>query len=246
MVKDERRVLIVSDEPPLRKLLRSSLQNDGFRAVEECSIEQSFELISGRLFDLVLIDINLQWANGLELCREMRALGKDTGVVMITLRDSETHTVEALEAGADDCITKPFRLRELVARCRAVVRRVRADKDPEEGIIEAGELVVDLGRRVVRKAGNIIRLTPTEFNLLVFLMKHSDVLVRHAKLLSAIWGPACREQVEYLRCYVRQLRKKIEDDPANPKYLRTEPWLGYRFCTSVEAYSISPALSSQL
>ena len=122
--------------------------------------------------------------------------------------------------------------RELSARCRFLLRRVRARKDTGLSVIQTGDLV--LGCRIVRKAGNVIRLTPTEYDLLVFFMQHPDSLLRRVQLLSAIWGAQCREEVEYLRTYVRQLRKKIEEDPANPKYLLTEPWLGYRFCSSTE------------
>jgi two-component system, OmpR family, KDP operon response regulator KdpE len=153
--------------------------------------------------------------------------------------------VQALEAGADDYVTKPFRLGELTARCRAVLRRVHAGNAAGEVSISAGDLELDLNRRLLRKAGKVVHLTPTEFNLLAFLMKNQGIPLNHAKLLRTIWGPEYGEELEYLRSYVRLLRKKIENDPAQPKYLVTEPWLGYRFC-SPSTSDCSPSNAGQL
>jgi len=235
MMTEECSVLVVDDEPPLRRVLRSSLRNSGFLVEEARSADEALELIAKRQFDLALIDINMPGANGFELCEQLRDSGRQIGIVMVTVRDSEKDTVQALEAGADDYITKPFRLGELVARCNAVLRRVQANNIQDKGVIQAGDLEIDLDRRLLRKRRKVVRLTPTEFSLLVFLMKNPGVLLTHAKLLGAIWGPEYREEVEYLRSYIRQLRKKIEDDPAQPKYLLTEPWLGYRFYSASDA-----------
>jgi two-component system KDP operon response regulator KdpE len=245
MMSEECSVLVVDDEPPLRRVLRSSLRNSGFVVEEACSAEEALELIGKRQFDLALIDINMAGTNGFELCEQLRDQGRQIGIVMVTVRDSEKDTVHALEAGADDYITKPFRLGELVARCNAVLRRVRATNTQDEGVIQTGDLEMDLDRRLLRKRRKVVRLTPTEFSLLVFLMKNPGVLLTHAKLLGAIWGPEYREDVEYLRSYIRQLRKKIEDDPAQPKYLLTEPWLGYRFYSAADSDDL-PVESAQV
>jgi two-component system KDP operon response regulator KdpE len=149
---------------------------------------------------------------------------------MVTVRDAENDMVRALEAGADDYVTKPVRLRELVARMRAVVRRRDAASATEPAVIRVADLEIDLEGHRVRKAGDLVHLTPTEFELLALLMRNRGVPVTHAKLLRAVWGPEYGTELDYLRSYVRTLRKKIEDDPARPKYLLTEPWVGYRFC----------------
>ena len=151
----------------------------------------------------------------------------DLGIIMVTVRDAEKDIVRALDAGADDYITKPFRFGELVARMRAVLRRRGSADVP--AALQAGNLEIDFERRVLRRAGKVVHLTPTEFELLALLMKNQGMPLTHATLLNSIWGPEYREQLEYLRSYVRALRKKIEDDPSRPKYILTEPWLGYRF-----------------
>jgi two-component system KDP operon response regulator KdpE len=245
MMTEECSVLVVDDEPPLRRVLRSSLRNSGFLVEEARSADEALEMIEKRQFDLALIDINMPGTNGFELCKQLRDSERQIGIVMVTVRDSEKDTVQALEAGADDYITKPFRLGELVARCNAVLRRVQANNIQDKGVIQAGDLEMDLDRRLLRKRRKVVRLTPTEFSLLVFLMKNPGVLLTHAKLLGAIWGPEYREDVEYLRSYMRQLRKKIEDDPAQPKYLLTEPWLGYRFYNPADSDNL-PVESAQV
>lgn len=210
MTADECRLLVVVDESHSRDRLSNSFRNECAWAVEACGTQHAFDRVGQSSYDLALIDASMQGANWLELCSELHASAKDTGIVVLSGRDSEQETIQALDAGADEYIRKPFRLRELVARCRALLRRVR-QSEGEEGVIQTGDLVLDLGRRILRKAGNVIRLTPTEYDLLVFFMKHPDSLLRRAQLLSAIWGAEYREEAEYLM---------------------TEPWLGYRFCTS--------------
>ena len=164
---------------------------------------------------------------GLEACHRIRTLAPHLGIVMVTVRDAESDIVRALDAGADDYITKPFRFGELVARLRAVLRR--RDSGDVPAVLQAGNLEIDFERRVLRRAGKVIHLTPTEFDLLALLMRNQGMPLTHAKLLNSIWGPEYREELEYLRSYVRALRRKIEDDPSRPKYIQTEPWLGYRF-----------------
>jgi two-component system KDP operon response regulator KdpE len=231
-------VLVVDDESSLRRVLRTSLRNSGFAVEEARTAEEALEVMKERSFDLALLEINMPGMNGVELCRELRASGQAIGIVMVTARDAEKDMVQALEAGADDCVAKPFRLGELTARCHAVLRRVHAGNATGEASISAGDLELDLGRRLLRKAGKVVRLTPTEFNLLAFLMRNQGTPLTHAKLLRTIWGPEYGEELEYLRSYVRLLRKKIENDPAQPKYLVTEPWLGYRFCSPSTSASL--------
>jgi two-component system KDP operon response regulator KdpE len=220
-------VLVVDDEPPLRSVLRTSLSARDFAVEEASSAEQALEIIPQRAFDIVLLDINMPGMGGLEACRRIRALTPHLGIVMVTVRDAEKDIVRALEAGADDYITKPFRFGELVARLRAVLRRT--DSGGVLPALQAGNLEIDFERRLLRRAGEVVHLTPTEFDLLALLMRNQGMPLTHAKLLSSIWGPEYREELEYLRSYVRALRKKIEEDPSRPKYILTEPWLGYRF-----------------
>jgi two-component system, OmpR family, KDP operon response regulator KdpE len=231
-------VLVVDDEPPFRRVLRTSLTGSGFAVEEARTAEEALEAIRECAFDLALLDINMPGVSGLTLCRQIRALGQQIGILMVTVCGAEKDVVQALDAGADDCVTKPFRLAELTARCHAVLRRIRASNAAREASLSAGDLELDLGRRRLRKAGKVVRLTPTEFNLLAFLMKNQGITLTHAKLLRAIWGPEYGEELEYLRSYVRLLRKKIESNPAQPKYLVTEPWLGYRFCSPPNSDSL--------
>jgi len=221
-------VLVVDDEPPLRKVLQTSLTARGFTVEEAGSAERAIDMVPQRAFDLILLDINMPGMGGIEACRRVRELAPAAGIVMVTVRDSESDIVQALEAGADDYITKPFRFGELVARLRAVVRRTAGDNG---GVttLHAGDLEIDFDKRMLRRAGTVVHLTPTEFDLLALLMRNEGVLLSHAKLLRTVWGPEYGEELEYLRSYMRTLRKKIEDDPAHPRYILTEPSVGYRF-----------------
>jgi len=229
MLPQEPRVLVVDDEPPLRQALRTSLIATGFAVEEARTGDEAVAIVRQRPFELVLLDINMPGISGLEACRRIRAMAPRTGIVMVTVRDAEDDKVRALESSADDYITKPFRLRELVARLRALLRRVQPE-DSAPAVLRAGDLEIDLSRRVLRRADMQVHLSPKEFDLLAYLMKNLDVPVPHAKLLQAVWGPEYGSELEYLRSYVKALRKKIEDDPAKPEYILTEPWVGYRFC----------------
>jgi len=166
--------------------------------------------------------------DGIVTCREIRSFS-DVAIIMLTVRDTEKDKVTALDAGADDYVTKPFSTPELLARVRAALRRL--PNNPESGpqLIKAGDLEVDLQARRIRLRGNTIRLTPKEFELLRYLALHPNIPVPHMKLLQAVWGPDYGEEVEYLRVFINQLRKKIEADPSNPQFILTEPWVGYRF-----------------
>jgi two-component system KDP operon response regulator KdpE len=167
--------------------------------------------------------------DGIEVCRRLRPLIRNAGIVMITVSDTLEDKVRALDAGADDYVTKPFLLRELLARLRALTRRIHQEQAQEAEVLRAGALELDVRQRILHKAGREVHLTPIEFDLLSYLMQHSGVPIEHSKLLQAIWGPEYGSELEYLRSYVRLLRKKIETNPARPEYILTEPWVGYRF-----------------
>jgi two-component system, OmpR family, KDP operon response regulator KdpE len=189
------------------------------------------DAIRQRQFDLALLDIeNLSGITVVEFCHQIRATGKPIGILLITGAQVEREIVQALEAGADDYITKPFRTADLISRCHVVLHRVRANNALEDNSFTIGDLQLDLDRRQLRKAGKIVHLTPTEFSLLTFLMKNQGTALTHSQLLRTIWGPEYGQELEYLRSYIRLLRKKIEAKPSQPKYLLTEPWVGYRFC----------------
>jgi two-component system, OmpR family, KDP operon response regulator KdpE len=222
-------VLVVDDEPSLRKTLRTSLVASGFAVSEARNGEEALGVVQQQPFDLVLLDINMPGAGGIDACRKIRSFAPQVGIIMVTVRDSENDKVHALEAGADDYVTKPFRLRELVARLRAVQRRTQRKDASEPEILKAGNLEVDIKRRLMLRGGAPVHLSPKEFELLAYMMQNQGVPLTHTRLLRSIWGPEYGNELEYLRSYVKALRKKIEDDPANPEYILTEPWVGYRF-----------------
>jgi two-component system KDP operon response regulator KdpE len=222
-------VLVVDDEPALRKVIQASLAASGFSVEEAGTGMDAVDAIKQRQFDIVLLDVNMPGISGMEACRQIRALAPRVGIIMVTVRDAEEDKVRALEAGADDYVTKPFRFRELIARLGAVLRRTQMVGNIESGVLQAGDLRLELDRHLLWKRGEQIRLSPKEFELLAFLMKNQGAPMTHIKLLRAVWGPEYGGEFEYLRSYVRMLRKKIEDDPARPEYILTEPWVGYRF-----------------
>jgi two-component system KDP operon response regulator KdpE len=223
------RVLVADDDPAMRRSLCVALRAGGYVVEEVRDGEQAVRLFRERPCDLVLLDVNMPGVGGIEACRRIRAAVPSVGIIMITVRDSEDDIIQALEAGADDYLTKPFRVRELMARLTAIVRRSRASAGPETSILRAGKLELDIGHRSLRKDGDEVHLSPIEFDLLLYMMQHCEVPLDHSKLLRAVWGPEYGQEFEYLRTYVRLIRKKIEDNPARPEYILTEPWLGYRF-----------------
>ncbi len=229
MVSQQRSVLIVDDEPSLRKVLCTSLSAGGFVVAEARSGEEALGAAQHRAFDLVLLDINMPGMGGVEACRRLRDLAPRAGIVMVTVRDLEEDKIRGLEAGADDYLTKPFRLRELIARLHAVLRRTRPLETREPLVLQAGALSMDLRRRILWRSGVPVHLSPKEFDLLALMMQNQGIPLIHARLLRSIWGPDYGNELEYLRSYVRMLRRKIEDDPSNPEYILTEPWVGYRF-----------------
>jgi two-component system KDP operon response regulator KdpE len=225
-------VLIVDDEPSIRISLRTILSGLGFAVVEAARGEEAVSLVRTAQFDIVLLDINMPGLGGIEVCRLMRKNSPLLPIVMLTVQGSEDRKVEALDAGADDYITKPFQLRELIARIRAAVRR-NCLPEEENALIMIGDVRLDISRHLVQKKGRTVHLTPKQFDLLHYLMANAGRPVPHAKLLRNVWGPEYGNELEYLRTFVRQVRIKIEDDPANPTYLLTESHIGYRFSESV-------------
>ena len=229
MIQESIRILLVDDESAIRRALRPSLLDLGFQVVEASRGEEALQQLRAGTFDVVLLDVNMPGIGGIETLRRIRSFAPRLPIVMVTVRDGEEEKVEALELGADDYVTKPFGMRELVARVRAAVRRMRAPVRSEDAPIVIGELCLSPVQRSVTKNGQLVRLTRKEFDILHYLMTHAGRVVTYAKLLTAVWGADCREEVEYLRTFVRQLRKKICDNSSNPKYLFTDAYVGYRF-----------------
>ncbi|MFP5250385.1 MAG: response regulator transcription factor [Acidobacteriota bacterium] len=223
------RVLVVDDEPAIRRALRPPLMELGFQVAEASRGEEALLALRASPFDAVLLDVNMPGLGGMETLRRIRNFAPRLPVLVLTVRDQEEDKVEALDLGADDYITKPFSTRELIARIRSAVRRVRAPIRAEDAPIEIGEIHLDPVKRRVTRRGEPIKLTRKEFDILHCLMSRAGRVVTYAKLLTAVWGAESREEVEYLRTFVRQLRKKIEDDPSNPIYLLTDVSVGYRF-----------------
>jgi two-component system KDP operon response regulator KdpE len=223
------RVLVVDDEPAIRRALRAPLVELGFELGEVSRGEEALQLLRTASFDVVLLDVNMPGIGGIETLRRIRALSPKLPILMLTVLDGEHQKVEALELGADDYVTKPFSTRELIARIRTAVRRIQAPVRIENAPIEIGEISLDPVKRAVTKRGEPLHLTRKEFDILHCLMSRAGRVVTNARLLTAVWGASCREEIQYLRVYVNQLRKKIEDDPANPVYLLTDFYVGYRF-----------------
>jgi len=223
------RVLVVDDEPAIRRALRPPLTELGFEMTEASRGEMALDILRNEPFDAVLLDVNMPGIGGIETLRRIRAVAPRLPVIMLTVRDREEEKVNALELGADDYVTKPFGVRELVARIRAAVRRVQAPAVSADQPFVIGEITLNPSRRSVTKRGQSIHLTRKEFDILHCLMSRAGRVITYARLLTAVWGAESREEVEYLRTFVRQLRKKIEDDPAKPTYLLTDIYVGYRF-----------------
>jgi two-component system KDP operon response regulator KdpE len=228
-VNSQGNILIVDDDSSVRHALQTTLQTLGFQASEASGGDEAMVLARSTPYDVVLLDIIMPGMDGLETCRELRRLMPRVAILILTVRDSEEDKVQALEAGADDYVTKPFHIRELTARIRAALRRAHTLENNRRAVIHIGDVELDATRREVHKAGNPIHLTPKEFDLLHYLMAHAGLPIAHGRLLNAVWGAEYGDEVEYLRTFVRQLRKKIEDDPGQPKYLLTHVQIGYRF-----------------
>ena len=228
----------MDDEPQLRRALKSTLSALGFVVSGAETGEEALERVRDEKFDLMLLDINMPGLSGVETCRAVRARS-DIGILMLTVRDRAEDKIQSLDAGADGYVTKPFDVNELLARIRATLRRAPAAALGDTEVLRLGSLEIRFRERLVKVNGRVKRLTPTELDLLRYFVTHADVALPHNQILQAVWGPDYGNEVEYLRVFVNQLRKKIEPDPAQPRYILTEPWLGYRFAT--QAGSFVPA-----
>lgn len=222
-------LLVVDDEPAMRRVLRSSLSATGYAVSEASCGEEALGSLRTTPPDLVILDINMPGIGGLETCRRIRDLMPGAGIVMVSVRGREDDKVQALESGADDYVTKPFRLRELLARLQSVLRRARSQASETPCVLQAGDLELEVRNRILRRAGREVHLSQKEFEILAYLMRNQGAPVSHARLLRAVWGPEYGGETEYLRTYIRSLRKKIEVEADKPQYILTEPWVGYRF-----------------
>jgi two-component system KDP operon response regulator KdpE len=221
-------ILVVDDEPQLRRVMLATLTDLGYVVIDARSGEEALERFRQETPDLVLLDLNMPGIGGLETCRVIRS-GSDVPIIILSVRNAERDKVEALDAGADDYVTKPFGIQELLARIRAAMRRAPGSLEQGPRTIKTEDLEIDFDARTARVAGKSVRLTPKEFDLLRCLVANGNKAVPHRKLLQAVWGPDYGDEVEYLRVFINALRKKVEPNPSKPKYLMTEPWVGYRF-----------------
>lgn len=219
-------VLIVDDEPQIRRVMRTTLVSQGYAVLEARSGEEALEKLRSAHPSLILLDVNMPGISGLDTCREIRQ-SSDIPIIMLTVRNSERDKVQALDAGADDYVIKPFGAQELLARIRAALRRGSPGEAAPAFISD--DLKIDFAKRSVTVENTLVRLTPKEFELLRHLVANQGKTLSHRRLLQAVWGPDYGQETEYLRVFVNQLRKKIEPDPRHPRYIHTDPWVGYRF-----------------
>jgi two-component system KDP operon response regulator KdpE len=223
---DKSKVLVVDDEPQITRVLRTVLTSQGYQVRTAAEGEAALSNFTEWRPELVITDLYMPHMDGIELCRRIRAMSQ-VPIIVLSVKGEEKTKVEALDSGADDYVTKPFGIDELLARVRAALRR--GGGEAEIASFDVGEFRVDLEGRRVHARGQEVRLTPKEFDLFVYMARHPNRVITHRTLLEAVWGEASQEQPEYLRVFMGQLRKKLEPDPGNPKYLVTEPWVGYRF-----------------
>lgn len=229
-MNDKPRILVVDDEPQLTRVLRTGLKSRGYEVRAAADGLAGFESFNDFHPDLVITDLAMPNVDGLELCRRIRAISQ-VPIIILSAKGEERIKVEALDIGADDFITKPFGIDELLARLRATLRRAKTQPSAasEESSLEVGDFQVDLESRTVVVRGREIHLTPKEFELLIYFVRHPGKVLTHHTLLAAVWGSNYVEQDQYLRVFVGNLRKKLETNSASPRYILTEPWIGYRF-----------------
>ena len=221
------RILVVDDQSQIRRFMRTTLATSGYEVDDAKTGEEALEKVRKFRPDLVVLDVNMPGMGGFAACRAIR---NDTNIaiIMLTIRNSEVDKVGALDAGADDFVTKPFSTPELLARIRAALRRVPVSQS-SPATFRVGQLVIDFVARTVANGAATMHLTPKELEILRYLTQHPNQVVTHRELLQAVWGPDYGDQVDYLRVFVKNLRKKMEANPDRPEYITTEPWVGYRF-----------------
>ncbi|MGC2324019.1 MAG: response regulator transcription factor [Terriglobales bacterium] len=223
-------ILVVDDEPQITRVLKTTLASHGYSIRTARDGDEAIQLMKDWPPDLLITDLRMPNMDGLALCRHVRRGKSAMPIIVLSVRGEDRTKVEALDAGADDYVTKPFSVNELLARVRAALRRVAAAKQPEsEEAIAIGDFRIDLQAHRVQVRNQEVRLTPKEFDLLVYLARHPDKVITHRALLAAVWGANSTEQPEYLRVFIGHLRKKLEPDEKTPRYIITEPWVGYRF-----------------
>jgi two-component system KDP operon response regulator KdpE len=224
------RILLVDDEVSIQRAVAPLLRSRGYEVEVAENGANALKLIANESPDLVVLDLGLPDVEGAEVCRRIRASSK-IPIIILSARGGEADKVAALDIGADDYVTKPFGPEELLARIRVALRRVSSEEEREGGRVQIADLMIDYDRRRVVRAGDDIRLTPKEFDLLSLFVRNADRVLTHRAILKAIWGPNAVNQPEHLWVLIGQLRRKIEPDPSNPRYLISEPWVGYRFAT---------------
>jgi two-component system KDP operon response regulator KdpE len=224
------RILLVDDEVPIQRAVAPLLRARGYDVDVAATGEEALAKFEGQPPDLIVLDLGLPDMEGTEVCRRIRAESA-VPIVVLSARAAEADKVSSLDIGADDYVTKPFGPEELLARIRVALRRVLAADEPATGRLQLGDVTIDFDRRRVVRGDDEIRLTPKEFDLLTLLMRNADRVLTHRAILKAVWGPNAVNQPEHLWVLMAQLRKKIEPDPAHPRYLLSEPWVGYRFAT---------------
>jgi two-component system, OmpR family, KDP operon response regulator KdpE len=224
----KRNILVVDDEPQITRVLKTSLSSQGYSIRTASDGKQALQEMKSWVPDLVITDLRMPNMDGLELCRAIRTESR-VPIIVLSVKGEETIKVESLDAGADDYVTKPFNMNELLARVRAALRRAAVPLEPETAVIKIGDFRIDIPSRKVEVKEEEVHLTPKEFDLLVYLARHPGKVVTHHALLTAVWGPNSAQQPEYLRVFVGHLRKKLEPEEGTPRYLVTEPWVGYRF-----------------
>jgi len=230
MKPNEGRVLVVDDDPQIRRVMRTTLEAKGYDIDEAGSGEQALDLTRSEKYDLIILDVNLPGKSGVETCREIRTLST-TPIIMLTVRDAGEDKIEALDAGAFDYVTKPFAMGELLARIRAVLRRTPASGVSGVSHLKLDDVEINFESRRVIVAGKPMRLTSKEFDLLLYLASNRNRTIPHRELLREVWGSEHVEERKYLRVFINRLRKKIEASPRDPKFLLTEPFVGYRLQT---------------
>jgi len=223
-------VLVIEDEAPMRRFLRTALDANGFKVIEASTVREADALLGGPPPSVILLDLGLPDGDGLELLERLRAWSS-TPVIVLSARDRENDKVIALDAGADDYLTKPFGTSELLARIRVALRHARAQRSPDDPVLVVGPIRIDQAKHEVLLDDKQVHLTPTEYRMLVLLARNAGKVITHRQLLTDVWGPRSTHQTQYLRVHMAALRRKIEVDPARPRWLTTEPGVGYRLLT---------------